>query len=247
MEKANWYIKVAVGLLILSGILYLAHYAIFHDVHHIFIYMIGDFAFLPLEVLIVTFIIDGLLKSREKRMISEKMKMVESAFYSEIGSALIRKMLSFDPSPFEKMALFEDVSTWSPGQFSVVKEKLSYMDFTADASLGDINGLKSFLKSKRDFLLSLLENPYLMEEEALSEILWSVFHLTDELEAREKISNIPDSDLKHLSSDLSRVYALTVARWIDYMAHLEKKYPYLFSLATRLNPFNPDASVLVLD
>ncbi len=247
MEKSNWYMKAAAGLLVLSGVIYLVHYAVFRDPHHIFIYMVGDFAFLPLEVLIVSLIIDRLLKAREKRLISEKMKMVESAFYSEVGSSLLRRLLLFDPSPDEKTGLFENVAAWEPGEFQAVKSRLSEMDFKADASLSDISDLNTFLKSKRDFLLSLLENPYLMEQEALSDILWAVFHLTDELEAREKIPNLPLSDLNHLSNDLSRVYSLTVSHWLDYMAHLEAKYPYLFSLAARLNPFKPDASALILD
>jgi len=34
-------------------------------------------------------------------------------------------------------------------------------------------------------------------------------------------------------------------QWLAYMKHLKKEYPYLFSLAVRTNPFDPDVSVAV--
>jgi nitrate reductase gamma subunit len=62
---------IVLGLLLvlLSAVSYLAHYAIFGDAHHIFIYLVGDIAFVPIEVLLVTLIIHRLLESREKRSI----------------------------------------------------------------------------------------------------------------------------------------------------------------------------------
>jgi hypothetical protein len=38
------------------------------------------------------------------------------------------------------------------------------------------------------------------------------------------------------------VYELLAAQWLAYMKHLRDNYPYLFSLAIRTNPFDPDAS-----
>jgi hypothetical protein len=41
------------------------------------------------------------------------------------------------------------------------------------------------------------------------------------------------------------VYVLLVSEWLDYMQHLKRNYPYLFSLAIRTNPFDPEASPVV--
>ena len=38
---------------------------------------------------------------------------------------------------------------------------------------------------------------------------------------------------------------LLVREWLSYMEHLKSDYPYLFSLAVRTNPFDPNASVQV--
>jgi hypothetical protein len=68
-----------------------------------------------------------------------------------------------------------------------------------------------------------------------------VFHLTEELAVRKDLMTIPDSDLQHLTNDTKRAYTLFIREWLNYMKHLKDDYPYLFSLAVRTNPFNPDA------
>jgi len=92
-------------------------------------------------------------------------------------------------------------------------------------------------------MLNLLENPNLLEHESFTNLLWSVFHLTDELGHRVDIDHLPDNDYAHLTVDINRVYQLVLSQWIGHMRHLENDYPYLFSLAARTNPFTPDASV----
>ncbi|MGM0368686.1 MAG: hypothetical protein ACQEP2_09030, partial [Actinomycetota bacterium] len=91
----------------------------------------------------------------------------------------------------------------------------------------------------------LLENPNLLEHEKFTELLWAVFHLTEELEYREDLENLPESDYEHISGDISRVYLLLIAGWLDYIKHLKERYPYLFSLAARVNPFDKQASPIV--
>jgi hypothetical protein len=56
---------------------------------------------------------------------------------------------------------------------------------------------------------------------------------------------LPDTDRQHLAGDVKRVYNLLVHEWLNYMQHLKDNYPYLFSLAMRINPFDQDASVIV--
>jgi hypothetical protein len=49
----------------------------------------------------------------------------------------------------------------------------------------------------------------------------------------------------HLGGDIKRALGRLLGEWVDYMHHLKVEYPYLFSLAVRTNPFNPDAKVEV--
>jgi hypothetical protein len=102
--------------------------------------------------------------------------------------------------------------------------------------------MRVFLLEKRDFLLRLLENPNLLEHESFTDLLWAVFHLTEELAHRPKCRELHPRDREHLGKDIQRAYVLLIREWLGYMRHLKNNYPYLFSLAVRVNPFDPNAS-----
>jgi hypothetical protein len=109
----------------------------------------------------------------------------------------------------------------------------------------DLEKLRSFLIGKRNFLLRILENPALLEHESFTELLRAVFHLTEELELRKDFKTLPDSDFAHLQVDMERAYARLVDAWLDYMKYMKGRYPYLFSLAIRTNPFDVNATPIV--
>lgn len=114
-----------------------------------------------------------------------------------------------------------------------------------DARLGDLPELYAYLHGQRDFLLRLLENPNLLEHDKFTEMLWAVTHLLEELSARDDLTRLTEKDLDHLSGDLARAYCELAGQWVGYMEHLQKQYPYLFSLAMRTNPLDPKASAAV--
>jgi hypothetical protein len=63
-----------------------------------------------------------------------------------------------------------------------------------------------------------------------------VFHLVEELDAREAFTDMPSTDKDHLNGDIKRAFGYLSREWVSYMKHLKDDYPYLFSLAVRLNP-----------
>ena len=136
-------------------------------------------------------------------------------------------------------------SNWSDDDFSLMRKRLKGHDYTIDSQIGDLEELKKFLTEKREFLLGLLENPNLLEHESFTDLLWAVFHLTEELDFREDVSRLTKGDRGHLHNDIKRAYRLLAYEWLVYMKHLKDNYPYLFSLAIRTNPFDPNASVEV--
>lgn len=118
-------------------------------------------------------------------------------------------------------------------------------DYNINSKRGDLEAVRNFLKEKRQFLLNLLENPNLLEHESFTNLLWAVFHFTEELVHRRSLRGLPETDYKHLAGDLKRVYHLLIAEWLNYMKHLKENYPYLFSLAMRTNPFDANAVIEV--
>ena len=228
-----------------SALIYFAHYRTFQDPHHIFIYMLGDLAFLPLEVFIVVIVIERILAYREKQALLSKLNMVVGAFFSEVGNRLIADLicsLENREETFQCLAVRQD---WTAGDFKKAALCAHNIKVNADCSGVDLAALRTFLTQKREFLLRLLENPNLLEHERFADLMWAVFHLAEELEARPSIQNLPESDREHLAGDIQRVYGQLVAEWIRYLEHPKSKYPYLFSLVLRTHPFQAHPSPVV--
>jgi hypothetical protein len=244
--SANWRLVLGLALLALSVLVYVVHYLVFHDVHHIFIYLIGDIAFVFIEVLLVTLILHEVLALREKRAILQKLNMVIGAFFSEVGTELLRNFSSLDPHADQIRDGLILTTETSDRDFSVLSERLAGYDYRITADGAALKDLGTFLVGKRSFLLRLLENPNLLEHEAFTDLLWAVFHLTDELAHRDDVTRVPQTDHEHLLGDVRRVYGLLASEWLSYMKHLQGSYPYLFSLAIRTNPFDPHASAEVV-
>ncbi|MBN2133591.1 MAG: hypothetical protein JW741_29085 [Sedimentisphaerales bacterium] len=245
--KANNTLKqqVLLGVLLvaLSALCYALHYLLFHDAHHIFIYLVGDIAFVFIEVLMVTLIIHQVLSDREKRAMRNKLNMVIGAFFSEVGTALLEYLRGFDTNAETISKRLVVNAEWSPEHFDKVEHVLVDHEYQIDSRTGDLPGLRDFIVKKRQFLLRLLENPHLLEHEEFTELLWAVFHLAEELSHRSRVDDLPETDYRHLSGDIRRAYALLVREWLAHMEHLKADYPYLFSLAVRTNPFDPNATV----
>ena len=245
MKRLSWRILLGLSLILLSIIFYLIHYAIFRDPRHIFIYMIGDIAFVFIEVLLVTLIIHQLLNERERRARLGKLNMVIGAFFSEVGTRLLTYFSDFDPGLDEIRKGLIVANDWSEQDFFMVSKHLKNYDYSVEIQKVDLESLRDFLAGERDFLLRLLENPTLLEHESFTELLQAVFHLTEELVKREVLKGLPSTDYEHLAVDIKRIYVLLVHRWLDYMKYLKDNYPYLFSLAMRTNPFDQTASPIV--
>ena len=236
---------LGVSFIALSAILYLVQIGIFHTTRDTFFYLFQDLAFVPIQVLLVTLIIHRLLSEREKRSMLKKLNMVIGAFFIEAGTMLLKSLSDLDPNPDRVRKELIVTKDWTEKEFSSVSSRLKSYEYKIESQKGDLETLRNFLTGKRDFLLRLLENPNLLEHETFTDLLWAVFHLTEELAHRVDVKNLPGTDHEHLSIDIKRVYVLLISEWLAYMRHLKNNYPYLFSLAMRTNPFDPSASPVV--
>jgi len=241
----NWQVILGIILIMLSASVYFLHYLIFRDARHIFIYLIGDVAFVFLEVFLVTLVVHNLLAQREKQALFKKMNMVIGAFFSEVGRELIKFCIVFDAQSETLAKKLVVRSEWTDIQFKELQKEVASFSCNVDCQRGDLEGLKCFLVKKRGFLLGLLENQNLLEHASFTDLLWAVFHLTEELEGRNELKNLAPKDYEHLSGDIKRAYRQLIIQWLLYMRHLKADYPYLFSLAMRTNPFDRQATIQV--
>jgi hypothetical protein len=167
--------------------------------------------------------------------------MLIGTFYIEVGTELIKHLSKFSSD----ISLVQDrmlvMTRWTDKDFAAAQDALRRADLGIDSRKADLHELKVFLIAKRNFLLSLLANPNLLEHDVFTDLLWAVFHLTEELFVRESFDGLPRADYDHLSGDIKRAYAQIIVEWLSYMKHLKEDYPYLFSLAVRMNPMDSSA------
>jgi hypothetical protein len=247
MKKIDFSIKnLVLVLLIISCALYTIDYLAFGHGSDIAAGFLGNFAFLPIYVLFVTMVIEQVIKERERSVIRRKMNMVIGLFFSEVGSDLLRNLGAFVENADLLAERLKITPHWSNREFGDAGAFLKGLELKVDSRRSDLIALKGYLSEKKSFLLGLLENPNLLEHDAFTDLLWAVSHLVQELEARKSLTALPDSDMRHLSGDIQRAYTHLLREWLVYMQHLKSDYPYLFSLAVRMNPMDPHARAEVV-
>ncbi|NTV50804.1 MAG: hypothetical protein HGB32_13665 [Geobacteraceae bacterium] len=234
-----------IALVSVSIVLYGIDYFLIGSAKELTIWFLGNLAFLPVYVIIVTLMIERVLKERERQAVMRKLNMVIGVFFSEVGNRLLKELSAYVVSCDELKRHLLVNGTWKEQEFTNALNYLRKSDIKIDSSRCEKSTLKRFLVEKRGFLISLLENQNLLEHEEFTDLLWAVFHLVEELEARDSFEHMPQSDVDHINGDIKRVFGHLSREWVMYIRHLKQDYPYLFSLAVRLNPMieSPDPAV----
>jgi hypothetical protein len=245
VKKIDWLTGLALSFVLLSVTTYFIHFLIFDDSTFIFKYFVAQLGFLPISTLLVTVVLNRLMGKRDRNARMQKLNMVIGAFYMDVGTDLLKYLASIDLEARSFGQHLQLNTQWSKADFEQAKRKIRDINMDKNTIPCHLVEIEAFLTDKREHLLRLLENPNLLEHESFSQLLWAVFHLTEEMAGRKDLINLSKADYAHLRGDISRVYIHLVNQWIDYMENLHQNYPYLFSLAIRTNPFDPQATIEV--
>lgn len=248
MKKSrSWLVLASLALVACSILGYVVHYVVFRDAYHIFFYLLLDVSFLFLNVCVVILFIERLLGQREKKAKFRKLNMVIGTFFSEVGLDLLRT-LSLHAANFDRLrSQLEFRPDWKPADFRAARVAAGSFPYQMTITPEYLRELRALLTSRSDFLVTLLENPNLLDHERFTDLLWAVFHLGEELSFRKgDLESLPPSDLEHLAVDVRRVCSLITVEWMHYAQHLKGSYPFLFSLAARINPLGSHPSPIVV-
>lgn len=237
MTKIRWQVIFAVVLIVVSAMLFTAHFFIFHDVYDIFFYLFHGIAFIPIQVIIVGLIIDKIIEKKEKEKMMKKLNMVIGLFFSEVGHNFVEEVSKHDKNLENSMELFRLNSSQSLKEMCEIKDKLKNYKGELEIDIKTLVKVRDILLKKRDFLVKLIENPLLLDHDTFTELLMAIFHISEEFVYRCDIENLSDEDVKHLANDVVRAYNYIVIEWIVYIIYLKKEYPYLYNSAVLTNPF----------
>jgi voltage-gated potassium channel len=205
----------------------------------IIIFGIGSF------LTLLTSAAQWLIERQQHGMHQHRLNMLIGVFFTEAGNRLLHTFTGFDPNIGGVRQDFLVTAHWSAAEFQQLKKRLKAYEYTIDPARLDLEGMHRYLDTRGDLLVRQLENADIIENETYAELLWATVHLRDELAARPSFANLPSSDTAHIANDVKRAYSLLTLQWIDYMQYLKSRYPFLFSLALRTNPFVENPSVVV--
>jgi hypothetical protein len=231
-------------LIALSAVFFILQQLLFHDVEESGFLFFQDMIFLPLHILLVTFLLDRVLSTREKRERLEKVNIVISAFFSETGSDTLKTLNDVIANVHEVKERVEMTPSWNDKAFYNAALAVKSCSVHVNINTQNLDTLKSALPQKEE-IVKMFANPNLLEHDTFTDMLWALYHLIDELSNRQDVQALPETDIHHLKGDIVRVYNLLAYEWVIYMKHLKSRYPYLWSLAIRKNPFSEHTSVII--
>jgi len=188
---------------------------------------------------------DAFLDRRERNARRAKLHMLIGLFFSEIGSRLLAFLAQADPKADRLTPSLCITPDWGEEEFAAAGLALHRHPHDIDAGRADLAGLDAFLLESKGLVVRLLESPYVLEHNRFADLQIALLHLKEELNTRPRLTDLPERDLDHLGVDLQRVYRLLTRQWLEYLQELQTQYPFLYSLAVRTNPFNPQADPVV--
>ena len=220
------------------------------DAEHIISYVWTHLGFIPVDILLVAFLLDEIIERKEKEAMLEKLDMLMSTFFSEVGNNLIKQLSTVNEHKANTENL-KSIKTLDEEDFDNKLNELkeSSVRFKAEISPEEreefLDSLRTLLASKRELIINLINNPNLLEKEEFTSLITAILHLDEELEHRKDLALVNDTDFNHLNGDMERVYNILIHEWVYYLKYLYKHYPYMIALMIRTNPFDETADVYV--
>ena len=246
----RWKIKFSIIMVIAIIIIYGSNILVLKDPEHVISYIWTHLGFIPVDILIVAFVLDEIISKKEKEAMMEKLDMIMSTFFSEVGNDLISQLSSVNKHKADTSYL-ESIKSWDDKDYENKLKEIKNINipFRADVTSEDreeyLTNIRNLLVNKREFIVGLLNNPNLLEKEEFSKLLTAILHLDEELEHRPDLSKVTDVDFNHLNGDMERIYNILIHEWIYYLRYLNKHYPYMIALIIRTNPFDANADAYV--
>ena len=159
MKRANWLATLALGFVLTSAVIYYVHFLIFRDSTFIFKYFVAQMGFLPISTALVTIVLNQLMGKRDKNIRLQKLNMVIGAFFSDVGTDLLKTLASSDHEAQSFGQYLKLNSSWSKSDFEQAKRNIQDINLDKSNLNTQLEELKSFLFLKRNHLLRLWKIP----------------------------------------------------------------------------------------
>ena len=225
---------------VLSVVMLAIHHAIFHEnAYWANFLLLHELALMPLEFVVVTLGLEKIMELSHKRENQAKISMIESLFFSESGSDMLRYLVSCDADQdVQQLRSIMNVQRdWSIKQIRQAKNAVKTITYEVDISKVDFFGLHYHLSTRHSYFLKIIENPALSGHERFTELLLHIYHLWEELEYRTDLYNLPEADRIYLCEIANSVYRELAVEWMQNATDLLLHQPERLDHVLRTNPF----------
>ncbi len=124
-------------MIIAAIIIFGTNYLVLKDTHSIVSYVWLHIGFIPIDIIIVAFILEDIIEQKEKEAIYEKLDMLISTFFTEIGNELIEEFSSANEFKASTSYL-KAIPNWDNAEYDKQLKKLknANIDFNVDIEEG---------------------------------------------------------------------------------------------------------------
>ena len=207
--------QIVLMLLCTSAVLYVLHFLIFRDLHHIGIFFLHELASMPLEVILVTLFFDKIIEKAHEEENQSKLSIIETLFFNESGGNMLRYLSTFDPN----FSLLSDILAvrmdWKSVDYQSAKIHLKDYSFRLDVEKVDFFGLHYHLDERHSYYRNILENPALTQSSEFTELVMKIHLMWEELDCRTDLYNLDLHEKHYLGELLTEIYQELVEYWLD--------------------------------
>ena len=202
-------------LLCTSVVLYVLHYLVFRDLHHIGIFFLHELAGMPLEVILVSLFFDKLIEKTHEEENKSKLSIIETLFFNESGGNMLRYLSSFDPNFQQLSDVLAVRMDWKSVDYQAARLHLKDYPFHLDVEKVDFFGLHYHLDERHAYYRNILENPALTQSNEFTELVMKIYLMWEELDCRTDLYNLDLHEKHYLGELLTEIYEELVVYWLD--------------------------------
>ena len=109
----SWKVKFAVVMLIIAALFFASRIVVSGDPEEVISYLWKQIGFIPINIIIVAFLIDSIMSKKEHEAILEKIDMIMGTFFTKMGNDLIyvisqKNEYKHDTKDFESLRDWDD-------------------------------------------------------------------------------------------------------------------------------------------
>lgn len=172
MNKRLYYLLLILLFSTLSVTMYSIQTLLFHDPKNTIFYLFQDLAFIPVQALIATLLLNRFVDLIQRMQSIKKINVIVSAFFSELGTAVLCMFAELNDNNPEFTDSVDVLKASTVNETRRVrndlKRQINEFPFKINVTPERLTAMSQLLVEKKSFMIGMLENSSLMEHDSFT-------------------------------------------------------------------------------